>query len=576
MCILIVSGFTNCGDAVAGLAGGIRMTAYDAFKIGSGNTDPVPDEGSNIIGDEQYLDPYYTTYYGSATHMYVITGDDGSGWAQNAVWPAIWNIDWIFNHCQAEQFTTDDIQTNQDANICPFPAASAAPADTQFALATAQPSTLTISLPGFSTTYGPPTMRFYNGKAKLIKDVQATSVASDGSSATFPVPPNSTGGALASDLYFYSVDNPTSVGSQPHGLGLGYLSLGSSTTLATPFGIEAVDRRVLIQNRNPGGGTSSTITPYPIITLYNNSQVTYKGRTIAVGTQPIAVKAWGTKTTTSTSNNVTTTTFDPQNAIVVNMGSNSVTFVDLISSTAVANTAVGSQPVALAIRAGKAYVANYGSGTISEVDLTSHAVTHTIAVGNNPSSVASDPTNNAVWVGGFGYIAKVDLTSYSVTQTVAQNGLVNSIAASNAQNELVYTLVSSSSGSSAAGTSGQTVQFASSDQTVNELALSNMTNSGSYGRTSAAAYSNYTLNNTLVNPGLQPGGTQISGLWGNGMAGSATPTGFVIYDIVNHVELMRGNTATPVRGIASDPSNLVAYVTTPDSNSYITIPLPHH
>jgi hypothetical protein len=59
------------------------------------------------------------------------------------------------------------------------------------------------------------------------------------------------------------------------------------------------------------------------------------------------------------------------------------------------------------------------------------------------------------------------------------------------------------------------------------------------------------------------------------MAASATPTGFVVYDVVSHQQLMTGNTPTPVRGIASDPSNTTVFFTVPDTNEYIVVPLPH-
>jgi hypothetical protein len=57
------------------------------------------------------------------------------------------------------------------------------------------------------------------------------------------------------------------------------------------------------------------------------------------------------------------------------------------------------------------------------------------------------------------------------------------------------------------------------------------------------------------------------------MAASATPTGFVVYDLEGHTTLMTGATPTPVRGIAADPNCMFAYFTVPDSNEYIAVPL---
>jgi hypothetical protein len=65
----------------------------------------------------------------------------------------------------------------------------------------------------------------------------------------------------------------------------------------------------------------------------------------------------------------------------------------------------------------------------------------------------------------------------------------------------------------------------------------------------------------------------VSTRFSNGTAASSTPTGFVIYDLVTHQQIMTGTTPTPVRGIASDPDAMYAYFTLPDSNEYISVPL---
>ena len=61
---------------------------------------------------------------------------------------------------------------------------------------------------------------------------------------------------------------------------------------------------------------------------------------------------------------------------------------------------------------------------------------------------------------------------------------------------------------------------------------------------------------------------------GNGIVVTSSPTGFVVLDIVAHTQIMQGTTASPVRGIAVDPLESLAYLTAPDSNSLITVPLP--
>jgi YVTN family beta-propeller protein len=262
-------------------------------------------------------------------------------------------------------------------------------------------------------------------------------------------------------------------------------------------------------------------------------------------------------------------------ALVVNQGSNSVSVVDLNQGIVTNTVAVGTQPMALAIKPDetKAYVANYGSGSVTEIDLSTFTATRTLQVGLNPMSLAMDPGGAALWVGGQGFAAKVDLSSFSIISNMTVNGAVTSLASSVQLNELVGSVVGNTSASSTTSYSVDTA--ATSTYAVLELNLNTMAAAGSYNQGSASAFANYTLNGTLPNAAATPGATQISQQWNNGMGISATPTGFVIYDLTNHAEIMRGTTPTPIRGIASDPKNWNVYLTLPDSNDLITIPLPH-
>lgn len=259
---------------------------------------------------------------------------------------------------------------------------------------------------------------------------------------------------------------------------------------------------------------------------------------------------------------LTVTETYPPNAVVANSGSNSVSFVNFVNKTST-SVAVGTQPMAVALNSADtyAYVPNYGSGTLSEVDLSTQAVSRTATVGTGVQSVAMDPSGSYVWVGGANYLYKIALSTFTVAASYPVSGSVTSMAASNAQNELVYTLV-------------QNCCSGSSTYVANEVSLSNMSTLGSHAQGAASAYAPYTMNGTLPSAAVIPTATAVSAQFGNGMAASATPTGFVIYDVVSHHQIMTGTTPTPVRGIASDPLNLFAYFTVPDSNEYITVPLP--
>lgn len=217
--------------------------------------------------------------------------------------------------------------------------------------------------------------------------------------------------------------------------------------------------------------------------------------------------------------------------------------------------------IALNSAATMAYVANYGSGTLSEIDLSTSAVSRTATGLGGALSVAMDPSGSYVWVGGTNYLYKVSLSTFAVVSSVSVSGSVTSLAASNTQNELVYTLV-------------QNCCTASSTYAANELLLSNLSMPGTYAHAAATPFAPYTMSGTLPSAAVLPQASSVvSARFSNGMGASATPTGFVIYDLISHAQIMAGATPTPVRGIASDPNSMFAYFTLPDSNEYIAVPL---
>jgi hypothetical protein len=55
---------------------------------------------------------------------------------------------------------------------------------------------------------------------------------------------------------------------------------------------------------------------------------------------------------------------------------------------------------------------------------------------------------------------------------------------------------------------------------------------------------------------------------------SATPTGFTITDASGHIVLVSETTPSPITAIAVDSKLNVAYLTMPDSNTMLTVPLP--
>jgi YVTN family beta-propeller protein len=314
--------------------------------------------------------------------------------------------------------------------------------------------------------------------------------------------------------------------------------------------------------------TIGAASPYPGafgVDAVDAGEASYLGHTLPVGSYPVAIKAYGSALVFDYNDGSESQSHSgPASAIVVNSDSNNVTILNLANYTTTTTIPVGTQPMAVVLnsRATMAYVANYGSGTVSEINLSSLIVSRTATIGPAPQSVAMDPSGSYVWVGASNYLYKVSLSTFTVVASYPVSGSITSMAASNAQNELVYTLV-------------QNCCSGSSTYVANEVSLSDMSGLGSHSQSAASAYAPYTMNGTLPSAAVIPTATAVSAQFGNAFAASATPTGFVIYETVGHQTVMSGATPTPVRGIAGDPNNWVAYFSVPDSNELITVPLPH-
>jgi len=55
---------------------------------------------------------------------------------------------------------------------------------------------------------------------------------------------------------------------------------------------------------------------------------------------------------------------------------------------------------------------------------------------------------------------------------------------------------------------------------------------------------------------------------------SATPTGFTVTDVSGHIVMVSETTPSPIAAIAIDHALHIAYLTMPDSNTLLTVPLP--
>ncbi len=439
----------------------------------------------------------------------------------------------------------------------------------------AQPTQLPSSLTGYgaySNTYGLPQMRVYK-TGGFVSSASATSVV-NGSSATFPFPKNSSGGLLGMGMYGLVFTNVQSGGTQRM-VNSSFVAMGANSTFTSPFGVQATDViNVTItctgyQSTYNCTSSQSTSTA-PIVTLYSANQLSYRGQSVSVGSQPTALATYGTFSNVTQANGGGVV--EPANAIVTNSGSNSVTIVDVGHMTSKATITVGAQPVAVQVKSDSsaAWVADYGDGTIDQINLNTPAVSKVIVIGSHPAALAYDSTNNLLWVGGYNYIAKLDLSSFAIAGTISVSGQVTSLGLSSAQNQLIATIVTGGV-SNPYNAQGYT---ASSGSSIQQFSTSNMTSIATNPTGgSTDIYKSYSMNGALPNVALLPNGTVVSANYKNDLAVCATPTGFAVIDVSSHTTIMQGSTPTPVRSIAVDQNQAVAYLTVPDSNMLISVPL---
>jgi hypothetical protein len=261
----------------------------------------------------------------------------------------------------------------------------------------------------------------------------------------------------------------------------------------------------------------------------------------------------------------------PHKALVANAGSGTVSVVTITAgltgnggTLAVTNTiGVGTQPVAIAIKQDekKAYIANYGSSSLSEIDLSAMVQLRSANVGSSPSTVAMDPSGTSVWVGGLNFVEKVDLGTFTVTNTFPVTGQVNSLAIASGQNAFVYTMLANNNSS-----------FLMQHASMSTGAI--LHTDYAYSIPVNSLYAQAIANAQSPPAWIMAGGPLVSANYGNRYVVEGTPTGFVVVDLQTNLEMLRGTTTSAVRGIATDPSQNLIYLTEPDSNGLLSVPMP--
>jgi len=435
-----------------------------------------------------------------------------------------------------------------------------------------------------------PLLYVYDKTGNLIDTETATNVDNSGTQATFPFP-----STLQESGYSLALVNQTGsgVGFAPAGDNL--LSIASSQTIAgNPFGVAAqvisthwqsADNPDPYSDETCAGqwtyNSDSNKNAFPVVTQYSLNQVNNGGSTISVGPNPTAIAIYDTQGYEDDENNGPCHTFESDTtqmtrAIVANSGSNTVSVLDLVGNAVISTIIVGNQPVALAVTSDSstAYVANYADSTVTQVNLAAMTATATIAVGGQPTSVALTSAG-VLWVGGVGFLTQINTQNMSVVATQSTGGMtISGLGYTNTNNELVATTMDTLGNVNVDEVNPSTVlpntlYTAVASHQVSTLGtyFSPRTQAMVRGFTGTVSQSSVPVNTNQA--GAPP--LVVQDGWA---VVTATPTGFTITDTSGHVVLISETTPSPIAAIAVDSKLNAVYLTMPDSNTLLTVPLP--
>jgi YVTN family beta-propeller protein len=467
---------------------------------------------------------------------------------------------------------------NQQATELDCLSYTVSPASTRFAIQGSSPSVIQLTGDApFSSQYGMPKMYVYGPAYNLVATVVAQSVNSSTNSASFPFP-----SSLAANAYAISLTNTRSDSTQS-AAGGNFLSIASSQTIAgNPFGVAVAGQTDSWSDRDSCDRSSSTGSSYltvPIVSLYSLGKVLVDGVQVSVGVNPTAVVPYaGPGVQTSGSDDCDTYRdgiSGMTRALVANSGSKSVTILDVVNDVALSSITVGNQPVALAVSSDgtTAYVANYGDSTLTKVSLSSGTATTTIPLVGKPTSVVLSAAGS-LWVGGVGFLTQIN--PQTMTSVASQNLSARTIVAlgfSDAVNRLVATSTNSAGEVFSDNISAATFASSSTYAPATSLQVSSL---GTHYNTNAHAnvqsFSGTLASSAVIN--LNQVGAPPLVVQDGWAVITATPTGFSVTDITGNVVLISEQTPSPITAIAVDPNLSVAYLTMPDSNILLTVPLP--
>jgi hypothetical protein len=470
----------------------------------------------------------------------------------------------------------------------------------QFVFDDALPSTIQVSaFSPINAASSITNLRLFSMSLTNPANVTAESVASDGSSAIFPYPKSANGTALPAGPYITTITtDPAGEPQTTNGMEPIYIA-HNDKSYTSAFGVDvAVPSETVTTIQFPGSQyglcqsvPTVTTTQYggselPLVTLTSQGKLAVgsSSSTISVGQQPTVVIAYNSVPQYVQESGPCGTSYiasysGAQSALVVNTGSNSVSLVNIGQYNYPSGTiSVGTSPVAAVIAPGgnMAYIANYGSGTISEVSLQNVQATRTLSVGPHPTTVAFD-TNGVLWVGGQGYMKLISRINWAVSSTFPLDGTVTGMSYDMSQGQFVATILKNGTSSSPSNgrTMSSAIAFSKSGavsySTTSQISVTNGNTTSNSIAADTSAYAQSSLAPYLAFPGQTAFTPPIYTSKDGDLIASANGNTFTVSVLSTGKVLVGGTTPYPIRGIALTSTML--YMTMPESNSLVTLPL---
>lgn len=219
--------------------------------------------------------------------------------------------------------------------------------------------------------------------------------------------------------------------------------LGVSNLTMTPstiVGGHSATATITLNSAAPQGGASvslsssdTTIVGIPSTVPIAQGQLTttFKVNTTGVASSASPIITASYNTSRSASLNVTPPPAFNTYAYVANMGSATVSVVDLATSNLVSiPVAAGPSAIAVSPNAARVYVSCSSANSVSVIDTKTNSVVSTVAVGTNPKGVAVSPDGRTVVAvnSGAGTVSIIDAATNSVDATTPVGAQPNGVA----------------------------------------------------------------------------------------------------------------------------------------------------